>query len=202
MSAPSFRAACVGSLLALLAPVSQATWVDGAQVGAATQTAALSLAVSAADGSLLKAEGGLFRSTDGGKHWWPLPLPETLHPDRLRQVATTVTAPASLYAAGLGAGVVRSEDNGRTWRSIIAGLPGQDVAAFAVHSFRPDTIYVWIPRRGIFRTENSGRQWQKMDDGPPASVLALAHSPLKGSMNTGWLYAATPSGPYLSMDCF
>jgi hypothetical protein len=41
-----------------------------------------------------------------------------------------------------------------------------------------------------------------MDNGPPVPFVALAHSTLKGSMNTGWLYAATFRGPYLSMDCF
>ena len=41
-----------------------------------------------------------------------------------------------------------------------------------------------------------------MDEGPPSKVTALAHSTYEGSMNTGWLYAGTPDGPYLSMDCF
>jgi len=162
----------------------------------------LSLAVDATDGSLLKASGGVFRSTDRGARWHPLPVPASLHPDRIGQVTTTAAAPARLYAAGSGVGVVRSDDDGHTWRWIGAGLPSQDVAAVTVHSFRPDTLYASIPRRGLFRTEDGGGRWQKMDDGPPAPVVALAHSTLEGSMNTGWLYAATPEGPYLSMDCF
>lgn len=97
---------------------------------------------------------------------------------------------------------MRSDDRGETWRAIGAGLPSPDVAAIAVHSFRPDTLYAWLPRRGVFRTEDGGGRWQKMDDGPPAAVAGLAHSTLPGSMNTGWLYAATGEGPYLSMDCF
>jgi hypothetical protein len=50
--------------------------------------------------------------------------------------------------------------------------------------------------------EDGGGRWQNMDDGPPAPVVALAHSTLQGSMNTGWPYAATSEAPYLSMDCF
>jgi len=169
---------------------------------AAAPAPPLGMAVSALDGSLLVVRDGLFRSSDHGARWSVLPVPAGLQPDKLRLVATTTAAPASLYVAGPGAGVARSDDNGRTWRSISAGLPSQEVAALAVHSFRPDTIYVWIPRRGVLRTEDSGRRWQKMDDGPPAPIVALAHSPLKGSMNTGWLYTATAEGPYLSMDCF
>ena len=198
----ALRAASTGTLLALLASVGQAAWLMPSGWSADAPAPRLSMAVSALDGSLLVVRDGLFRSTDHGTRWSPLPLPASLQPDKIRLVATTTAAPASLYVAGPGTGVARSDDNGRTWRAISAGLPGQEVAAFAVHSFRPDTIYVWVPRHGVLRTEDSGRRWQKMDDGPPAPVVALAHSPLKGSMNTGWLYAATSEGPYLSMDCF
>jgi photosystem II stability/assembly factor-like uncharacterized protein len=170
---------------------------------AAGQTGpAMSLAVDATDGSLLKAAGGLFHSTNRGQTWQPLPIPASLHPDTLRTVATTSAAPSSVYAAGPGAGVVRSEDRGQTWRTVSVGLPSQDVTAFAVHSFRPDTFYAGIEGQGVFRTEDGGDRWQKMDVGPQGAVIALAHSTLEGSMNTGWLYAATPAGPYLSMDCF
>ena len=163
---------------------------------------AVGLAVDAADGSLFKAGGGVFHSTDHGQSWQPVPIPSDLHPDSIQQVATSAAAPASLYAAGPGVGVVRSDDSGKTWRTVSTGLPTQDVAAFTVHSFRPDTLYAWIDGQGIFRTEDGGGRWQKMDQGPPAHIVALAHSTLDGSMNTGWLYAATPNGPYLSMDCF
>lgn len=154
------------------------------------------------DGSLLKASGGLFRSTDGGQSWEPLPTAGVTQPDRIRHVATNPAAPGSVYAAGAGAGIMRSDNGGQTWRAIGAALPSREVAAFAVHSYRPDTIYAAIPGQGVFQTEDDGNRWQKMDDGPSVSVAALAHSTLPGSMNTGWLYAATPSGPYLSMDCF
>ena len=203
MSASGICGVLAGLLLALLATGGQSAQSIKPQPGGSAQIEpVLSLAVSAIDGSLLKASRGLFRSTDRGARWSPISLPTGLHPDRIRQVATTSASPNSLYASGPGAGVVRSDDNGRTWRSISAGLPSQEVVAFAVHSFRPDTIFLSIPLRGVFRTEDSGQGWQKMDDGPPAPVVALVHSPLEGSMNTGWLYAATPRGPYLSMDCF
>jgi hypothetical protein len=73
-----------------------------------------------------------------------------------------------------------------------------------MHSFRYATLYVWLKDIGIFRTEDSGTHWARMpDQGPPdTAVRGLAHSNLPGSMNTGWLYAATPSGAFLSMDCF
>jgi len=162
----------------------------------------LSLAVDAADGSLLEAAAGLFRSTDQGQSWKPLALPATLQPTEITQVATSTSAPSTVYASGPGTVVIRSDDGGQTWQTIGTGLPSQQVTALAVHSFRPDTVYARIEAQGVFRTEDGGGRWQKMDEGPPASVVSLAHSTLEGSMNTGWLYAATPDGPYLSMDCF
>jgi photosystem II stability/assembly factor-like uncharacterized protein len=163
---------------------------------------AVSLAVDAADGSLLKIDQGLIRSSDDGQSWTPVALPEDVDPTTLRWVATTAEAPDSLYAAGPGAGVMRSDDRGTTWRTLSDDLPSQEVAAFALHTFRPDTLYAWIAGQGVFRTEDSGGSWTLMDEGPPTTVTALAHSTYEGSMNTGWLYAATPDGPYLSMDCF
>ena len=161
-----------------------------------------SLAVDPSDGSLLKAGGGVFRSTDQGLSWSALPIPADLSPGAVKQVATTSAATGTLFAAGPGAGVIRSDDDGRTWTSAAGDLPSKDVSAFAVHSFHPGTLYVLIAGSGIYRTDDGGDQWQKMDDGPRAKVLGLAHSTLPGSMNTGWLYAATDDGPYLSMDCF
>lgn len=161
-----------------------------------------SLAVDATDRSLVKADDGLFRSIDEGQTWEPLALPADLEPGKIDRVATSAAAPSSLFAGGPGAGILRSDDRGETWQAISAGLPSQEVTAFAVHSFRPDTLYAWIKGQGVFRTDDNGANWEKMDDGPSAPVLGLAHSTLEGSMNTGWLYAATPDGPYLSMDCF
>lgn len=174
---------------------------------AAVPAASTSLAVDATDGSLLKAAGGLFRSSDQGKSWQPLPLPEENNAEQIRDVATTKEAPERLYAAGPGAGVLRSDDRGESWRSVGDGLPSQQVDAFAVHTYLPDTLYAWISGQGVFRTEDGGGKWELMDagpagDGPPLPVARLAHSTYEGSMNTGWLYAATPGGPYLSMDCF
>src|SRR5207244_875038 len=101
--------------------------------------APLALAVDPGDGSLLLAAHGLFRSANQGRQWQALSLPSALHPDRLIRVATTAAAPAAVFAAGPGAGVLRSADRGLTWASAGTGLPGADVAALAVHSFRPDT---------------------------------------------------------------
>jgi len=160
------------------------------------------LAVDPSDGSLLKAASGVFRSIDQGRTWSALSIPADLRPTDIQQVATTAAATGTVFAAGVGTGVIRSDDDGKTWSGASGDLPSKDVSALAVHSFHPGTLYVQITGGGIYRTEDGGDQWQKMDDGPRARLIGLAHSTLPGSMNTGWLYAATDDGPYLSMDCF
>lgn len=201
------RSAAVVGLVVVFAVVM--TTVGMEVFGQSTSAAPLvtGLAIDPSDGSLIKVDRGLFRSTDRGATWAALPVPEEIRPDKLRVVATNAEAPATIYAAGPGAGVIRSDDAGQTWRDVSGDLPSSEIGALTVHTFRPNTLYAWIDKQGVFRTEDGGNAWTKMDDGPPQDgprvpVVALAHSTLEGSMNTGWLYASTPDGPYLSMDCF
>jgi len=171
---------------------------------AASLIGATGLAFNAADGSLLKADpAGLFRLPADGQAWEAIQTPATRYAG-LTGVAINPDDPATLYLSGSGLGVLKSTDGGQTWSEINDGLASQDVTTLAMHSFRYATLYVWLKDIGIFRTEDSGVHWARMpDQGPPdTAVRGLAHSTLPGSMNTGWLYASTPSGAYLSMDCF
>ena len=159
----------------------------------------VALAYDPADGSLLKADNrGLFRWQDG-RGWQQVNVPQN---SGLSGVAINPDQPATMYISGPGLGVLRSDDGGDNWQEINTGLPRLDVTALAMHSFRRDTLYAWIINDGIHRTEDGGVSWKKMPDVPIADpqVRGLTHSTLEGSMNTGWLYAATPSGAFLSMD--
>jgi hypothetical protein len=161
-----------------------------------------SLAFSPVDGGLLKADAsGLFRLPADGQSWQPVQTPAT---SELTGVVINPDDPETIYISAENAGVLKSTDNGRSWSQINNGLPTTDVLALALHSFRRETLYAWLNGQGMFRTEDGGDHWNRLpDEGPPDSnVQALAHSTLPGSMNTGWLYASTPSGAYLSMDCF
>ena len=162
------------------------------------------ITVDPRDGSLIRATTqGLSVSADGGRRWKPLSIPAPLVQSNIRQIIMYPERPTVILAAGLGTGIIVSEDAGATWRPSTAGLPSRDLETVAIHAFRRETLFVSVRGKGIYRTENGGKQWQRMDNGPASQpVLTLAHSPLSGSMNTGWLYAGTPQGPYISMDCF
>jgi len=152
-------------------------------------------------GTLLKADSAGLSRWDPKEGWAALLLPEATP---LTGLVVVPERAGTLYISGPGLGVLRSNDGWSVWNEVNAGLPDLGVTALALHSYRPDTLFAWVEGAGIYRTEDGGKRWTQMPDpGPPdREVHALAHSTLPGSMNTGWLYASTPSGAYLSMDCF
>lgn len=168
------------------------------------------LAVDPRDGHLLKASSeGLFQSLDGGKSWQAMMLPAEITGKGVSQVAVHKDQPDTIYIAGEQIGIWRSRDAGKIWEKVTRGLANESVTALTLHSNgypRDDSksLFVWVAGVGMFESNDEGENWKRPPDkGPPnLNVFALAHSALEGSMQTGWLYASTPDGAYLSMDCF
>ena len=168
------------------------------------------LAVDPRHGHLLQATSeGLFQSLDGGKSWQAMMLPADIAGKGVSQVAIHKDQPDTIYIAGEQIGIWRSRNAGETWEKVTRGLENESVTALALHSNgypRDDSqsLFAWVAGVGMFESHDGGDNWKRPPDkGPPnLNVLSLAHSALPGSMQTGWLYASTPSGTYLSMDCF
>ena len=142
----------------------------------------------------------LYESADGGASWTPIALPSTVQAGQISAVAAADSGRV-LYVAGPGVGVMQSTDAGRTWTSRSESLPGADVAAFAVHADQPNTLYAALTD-AIYRSDDAGQTWKKTDGGPGEPIRQFVHSDMPGSMQTGWLFAATPEGVRRSMDCF
>ena len=196
-------AACGSSTRPAVADNPAASIVAGPTIsGAASQTdSPIALAYNPKDGSLLRADSkGLFRWRASGS-WESVALPQSA---QVSGIGVNPDQPDTLYVSGLGLGVVRSDDGGANWKAVNTGLQNLDVTALALHSFRRDTLFAWLKGDGMYRTEDGGANWMRLPDQGPKDkdVRSLIHSTLPGSMNTGWLYAATPTGAYLSMDCF
>ncbi len=139
------------------------------------------------------ATGGLFRSADGGLSWDPVFDDEPVlgigaisvfqaNPD-IVWVGTGEGNPRN--SAGVGQGVFKSIDGGRTWRSM--GLEKSErVARVLTHPTDPDLVYVgamgpaWSDgeERGVFRTRDGGRTWERvLWQNPRTGVADLVMDP-------------------------
>src|SRR5678816_558044 len=144
--------------------------------------------------------GGHYVSEDGGKTFaaanngvgagfTPDPYPE--FGQCVHKIATHKDAPGRMYMQNHGGwaewtgpggprpdiGVLRSDDHGKTWRSIAKGLPSDFGFPIVVHPHDPDTVYV-VPLEGmtrtcpggapaVWRSENGGGAWNRLSKGLP-----------------------------------
>lgn len=144
--------------------------------------------------------GGHYRSEDGGQTFTaantgvgagftPDPFPE--FGQCVHKIAGHPDTPGRLYMQNHGGwsdwdgpggprpdiGVLRSDDHGRTWRSIAKGLPSDFGFPIVVHPHNPDVVYV-VPLEpatrtcpggapAVWRSENGGQSWKKLNQGLP-----------------------------------
>ncbi|MGH7475702.1 MAG: WD40/YVTN/BNR-like repeat-containing protein, partial [Longimicrobiales bacterium] len=142
---------------------------------------------------------GVYGSADGGRTWTAVPLP----PRALeRGVGAFDVALDGTFYVGGPSGIAFSDDEGRSWRAPDEAPAPAAIVALAANADSAHIAFAYAPSAGVLRTENGGESWRRMDSGPEPEVRQLMHSDLPGSMNTGWLYAATAEGVYRAMDCF
>ena len=188
----------IPSLLALLALSTGVGTADAQQLGRVT-----ALGFDAASKALLVVRAQeLYRSDADDQGWDRVPLPSAVGKGRVAAVAAAAKRTGVWYLAGPGVGVLRTEDGGRTWQARNAGLPSREVVTLTTHAEQTDTVYVFIPEKGVFKSEDAGARWKLMDGGAREPIVQFVHSNMPGSMQTGWLFAATEKGVARSMDCF
>lgn len=128
-------------------------------------------------------ERGVFRSTDGGRHW-----SKTLYKDPdtgAIDMAFEPGNPSVVYAAlwqtrrppwntyppsnGAGSGLYKSTDGGRTWHQLAGrGLPASPARiGLTTSAARPHRVYALIDsdkaeEGGLYRSDNSGVSWTKV----------------------------------------
>ena len=137
--------------------------------------------------------GGHYLSEDGGGSFKPSNqgIGAGFVPDSfpefgqcVHKIAGPKDAPGRLYMQNHGGfpehpefGVLRSDDHGRTWKSISRGLPSDFGFPIVVHPHDADTVYV-APLEGmtrtcpggapaIWRSENGGASWKRLARGFP-----------------------------------
>ena len=138
---------------------------------------------------------GLFRSTNGGVTWAPVPglnddpryrkwmggaQDGTPDGPKLHSVIVDPRDPAHLYVGMSSGGVHESVDGGRSWRPMVRGMEvveGFDAANVSFHDphcvricpARPDRLYQQN-HCGIYRIDRPSEQWERVGKAMPSSV--------------------------------
>jgi photosystem II stability/assembly factor-like uncharacterized protein len=140
-------------------------------------------------GALDNPTVGLFMSPDGGATWkhegWT---------GYIRTFYTEAGRDGVLWSA-CGNGVLRSSDNGLTWR-ITTGWEITEVLKVRVDPRNPSIVYA-ATAYGVFRSEDSGETWIRKNTGflkPFVSDIVVDRS------NAQRLFAASEDGLYRSTD--
>ena len=199
------RALAVAAVTAAAACGAPSATEDGVLPEAGRQAGGVvDLEFDGANDRLIRAyEHAVEETRDGGASWNAIPLPPATVSHAIADVAVSASGDV-LYVAVPETGVLRSRDGGRTWLRVGADLSGREVVILATPAEQPETLYAFADGEdaGVFRSEDAGESWTRMDGGPGLAVRRFVHSPMEGSMQTGWLFAATPAGVARSMDCF
>lgn len=162
--------------------------------GAATTSAGLpntpdyhSLLVNPADPQrlVLGTHGGLYASSDGGRHW---------HFDALSgNDAMNLSRPTgrTIWLAGHNV-FKKSLDAGTTWSDVNpSGLPSLDIHGFTVDPRNPKVLYAAVAGEGLYRSSDGGSSFSQLSRDVGGSVMALAAMPdgriLAGDMQQGLL---------------
>lgn len=174
------------------------------------------------------SSAGVFHTADGGKTWEARNrgtradfLPEgQKYPEYGQCVHCLVMAPGRadrLYQQN-HCGMYRSQDGGRQWESIEAGLPSTFGFPAAVHPRDPGTLYLlplngdsagrYVPdgKTAVWRTRDGGDKWEALRQGLPQDNVffgvlrrAMATDRLEPAgvyfgTNTGMLFASADEG--------
>ena len=131
----------------------------------------------------LRAGTRSFRSLDYGATWTQIAL---LHDDLAQSLAA---GPGVVYAGGLGSGLQRSSDGGRSWNAANAGLPATGVGAVATIPGSEFMVLASTPGPAeLMRRNPDGNGWI------PSLLWPFVH--VNAFTDTGGHFLAIDSGPY------
>jgi photosystem II stability/assembly factor-like uncharacterized protein len=146
-------------------------------------------------------DAAIFRSTDGGKNWRELPglrghgTGPNWQPGAggmcLHSIIIDPRNPDRMYIAISAAGAFRTDDGGKSWRTINKGLVspimpnptaevGHCVHHIAMHPSRPDVLFMqkhW----DVMRSDDAGENWREVSGNLPTDfgfcIDVHAHEP-------------------------
>jgi photosystem II stability/assembly factor-like uncharacterized protein len=133
---------------------------------------------------------GIYKSTDGGRTWANVGLPESGHVARIVTHPTDagvvyVAVPGKLWAPSPERGLYKTADGGRSWQLVLKGDEDTGVTEVAMDPADPNTLYAATyqrrrqafgfvgggPGSALWKSTDAGANWQRLTNGLPAGVL-------------------------------
>lgn len=154
---------------------------------------------SSADTVYVVAQGRLFKTTQGGLHWFPRPPVTGTDNDTVNAVVVEPGGHHDLYA-GWGFGIARSSDGGETWSLLVSFEPTHSsgsVDGLAPVTSRPGTVYfhtynaLYVTRDAAATANRVQGPWV-----PDGVITSLATDPGL----SGGIWVGTSQGVYRSYD--
>lgn len=176
------------------------------------------------------ADGGVWRTKDGGATW--MPLTDFMATTSIGALAIDPTDPDVIYAgtgeanyanhSRYGLGLFRSDDGGDTWQHLAADVfSGRCFSSIVIDHANTDTLYASITRAGgfpelaaakghpnamgdlgVFKSDDRGVTWMRLSS-PNLSTTSLAIDPVDPSIlfaGVGRIFGDPQNGLWRSTD--
>jgi photosystem II stability/assembly factor-like uncharacterized protein len=139
-------------------------------------------------------EDGVVESTDGGNTW----KATNLSVKRIRNMRQHPINANILFAATEDNGIYRSDNAGKSWTKVEAGIDHTTFYTIAFDPSNPNLVYAGGFATGIYRSTDGGRSWKRSFQG---LLVDHIHSIVVDPTKSGRVYAATiGDGVYRSDD--
>jgi hypothetical protein len=148
---------------------------------------------------------GVYKSTDAGKTWKNVGLPDA---GRIGRIIVHPTNPNIVYVCAIGRvtapqqerGVYRTLDGGATWERSLFVDPNTGCSGISMDPNHPDVLiagmwqvelHTWAmfsggPGSGVYLTHDGGKTWTKPATGMPRSPVGKSTSRLRRRIHSGY----------------
>ena len=166
---------------------------------------------------------GVYKSTDAGKTWSNVGLPET---GRIGRILVHPTNPDVVFVCALGRatgpqherGVYRTTDGGKTWAQTLFVNANTGCSGLAIDPNDPNVLlagtwevvmHTWAmfsggPGSGVYRSRDGGATWQKLQHPglpkPPVGKIDVAIAPSNGKRMFALIQTANQGSLWRSDD--